>query len=213
MNKNKLCHTRQSGFTLVELMLSMAFLGFLMLFVVTAVMQLIGTYNKGLVYKEINQSGRTIIEELTRNMRVSSPGSIAAPVDGGGKSTGRLCIAGQTYIWNSPKTNNTYASAAGGGKVQGVVRIDDTTGSLCNSTAPLTKPERDKQVVLARSNVEIHDFSLKRADNGRLITFTVVFSSTGDNAPTPGTNDCPTGRLGEYCAVAEFNEITVSTRR
>lgn len=210
--------TRSSkGFTIVELMFSMAFLGFLMLFIIAAIIQLIGTYNKGLVYKEINQSGRTIIEELTRNIRVSSPSSINSTQVEGGLDRGRVCLAGQAYVWNTPTTNprNRYTAATGGAEITGVIRVNDTAGTACipNMSGALPAIDANQQVVLARSNVAIHRFSLQRADAGRLINFSVVFSSTGDNAPVPATDECPAGRLGEYCAVAAFNNVTVATRK
>ncbi len=199
--------TRAQGFTLVELMLAMAFLGFLLLFIVVAMIQLIGTYNKGLAYKEINQAGRTITEELTRNIRTSG----SAAVNSQYVARGRLCVAGQAYIWNSPTTAplNQYQNT--NEAIDGVIRVPDTAGQYCSGDATPPAVDRSQETVLARGNVQIRELTAKSADNGRLITLNILFSTSGDNAPPNGSNECLPGRLGEYCAVAAF-DITVANR-
>lgn len=196
-----------SGFTLVELMLAMAFLGFLLLFIVVAMIQLIGQYNKGIVIKEINQAGRTITEELTRNIRTSG----VAAVNSQYIDRGRLCVAGQAYVWNSPTTTPRNKYQTSGQEVAGMIRVADTAGQYCTGGATPPAIDRSRETVLARSNVEVRQLRASSADNGRLVNLSIIFSSSGDNAPPAGSNQCQPGRLGTFCAVAEF-DITVANR-
>lgn len=48
------------GFTLIELMLAMAFISFLLLFMVAAILQVTRLYVKGSAIRQINQTGRQL---------------------------------------------------------------------------------------------------------------------------------------------------------
>ncbi|MBL8160026.1 hypothetical protein JNJ66_06245 [Candidatus Saccharibacteria bacterium] len=196
-----------AGFTLVELMLSMAFLAFLLLFIVVAMIQLIATYNKGLVYKEINQAGRTITEELTRNLRVAG----AATINTQYSDYGRLCVGGQSYIWNAPDTQPRNRFTGNGEEIGGVIRVPDTAGRYCSGGTNPPAVDRAGMTIMAHSNVEIRHTVTHYGDNGRLTRIKILFSSSGVNAPPPGSDECQPGKLGEYCATAYF-DITVANR-
>lgn len=191
-----------SGFTLVELMFATAFLAFMLLFIVTAMLQYMAVYNKGLTYKAINQTGRTVFEEVTRSIRVSG-------ADVGNVDEGRLCVGGQAYVWNSPATAaggefNTYS---GGDRIEGIIRLPDSTGQLCNEeSGPLLPGAEDEQTVIASSRVSVQKFIGQSADNGALYHLEMVLGTSGANAPnnTASGITCPPGRDGQYCAVASF---------
>ena len=61
-----------SGFTLVELMLAMAFVSVLLLSVAMVAVQAGKIYNRGTVMKTVNQSGRTISDVIRRDFLQSS---------------------------------------------------------------------------------------------------------------------------------------------
>lgn len=196
---------KKNGFTLTELMLAMAFLAFVLIFVVTALLQYMSTYNKGLVYKEINQAGRTIFEEVTRAMRSSSANIKVM-------DKGRLCVGGQAYVWNRPSgTNNRYVTP--NTQIQGIIRVPDSTGNLClESAGVLPNVPRPGEVVVARPNVAVQSFTASSGDREKIYSLNLVLSTSGDNAPTTGTLECPPGREGEFCAVASF-DTNISTRK
>ncbi|HEX6462361.1 MAG TPA: hypothetical protein VFZ58_03795 [Candidatus Saccharimonadales bacterium] len=199
---------KKSGFTVIELMLAMAFLAFVLLFVVTALLQMMRTYNKGLIYKEINQAGRTISEELVRNLRTAKPGSVNIQQ----QTKGRLCIGGQTYAWNTGSSDqNKYTDNT---PVAGIIRVTDTGGSLCTETSGvLADIPRTETTDLAGGAVQMQRFSLQQADGGNISIITMFLSTTGENAPTieAGEIICPAGSAGEFCAVADLS-TTVTTR-
>ncbi len=200
---------RKDGFTVIELMLAMAFLAFVLLFVVTALLQMMRTYNKGLVYKEINQAGRTISEELTRNLRTAKPGSVNIQL----QTEGRICLGGQAYVWNSPGSDmNRYAVDRT--PIVGIVRVVDTAKEMCAKPGgTLVDIPRDQTTELAGGAVQMQRFSLQQADNGNISIITMFLSTAGENAPTSEAGEiiCPAGNAGEFCAVADLS-TTVTTR-
>ena len=81
-------HSRESGFTVIELTLAMAFLAFIMLFTTLTIIQMMRTYDKGLTIKQINQSGRTLVEDLSRSVSAG----VASDINTSYIDQGRLCV-------------------------------------------------------------------------------------------------------------------------
>lgn len=98
---------KQKGFTLIELMLAMAFISMLLLAIALTIIQVGVIYNKGMTLKEVNQSARTIDVELRRAVSSSEAFDLSKKfvTDSAG---GRLCLGQNSYIWNYAKaiTNN-----------------------------------------------------------------------------------------------------------
>jgi prepilin-type N-terminal cleavage/methylation domain-containing protein len=108
---------QQKGFTIIELMFAMALLGFILIFSLTVISQLISTYNRGLSLIQINQAIRQLDNDLSKALKFIGPGSVKInffkangerAVDGSGKPdpsnraivAGSLCTKDSTYIWN-----------------------------------------------------------------------------------------------------------------
>lgn len=198
---------RQYGFTLTELMFAMAFLAFLLLFIVNAMVQYMATYNKGLTYKAINQTGRIVFEDMTRAVRVSETGP-----DTNLLSQGRLCISGQTYVWNFGNDNSNQYAGNNSDSIDGIIRVPDTTGELCKDVS--NRPSESEVTVIAPGRVAVQEFIITSADNGGLYHIELVLGTDGEDAPTRqgGNFSCPGGRAGQFCAFAEF-ESQISARR
>lgn len=200
---------KQRGFTLIELMLALSFLAFILIFIVSAMVQYMNTYNKGLVYKEINQAGRTTFEDINRSLRFSSANVSLM-------SKGRLCMGGETYVWNTPTVTNKYEGTVGNVE-EGMIRVPDGAGALCIAdtmgNGPLI-PKLPESDVIAGSNVEVQSFAGTQYDNGGLYKLKLVLSTGGDNRPDNNLGDieCPGGSEGQFCAVAEF-ETFIAARR
>ena len=62
----------KSGFTLIELTLSIAFIGVLLLGIATLVMHLSSIYQKGLSIRAVNSTGQQIIEDIERAVNGAS---------------------------------------------------------------------------------------------------------------------------------------------
>ena len=101
----------KSGFTLIELMLAMAFIAMLLLAIAMLVINVSTTYNKGLSLKEINQASREIAADLDRSLTATS--ALDIPTDGSNTSNivsvkdsgvvtgGGFCTGEYSYLWNT----------------------------------------------------------------------------------------------------------------
>lgn len=90
------------GFTLIELMLAMAFISVLLIGIAMTVIQISTIYNKGLGLKEVNQVARDIASDVRISISGAQPLVLAndyvtTP------SGGRLCLGSVSYIWNTAK--------------------------------------------------------------------------------------------------------------
>ncbi len=86
-------HTKTAGFTLVELLIAMAFFGFILIFMTTGFIIVNRAYNKGITVKLIQDEGRKLVEELTREIRATSA------VD---SNANCFVVNGYRYFWTIP---------------------------------------------------------------------------------------------------------------
>lgn len=140
---------RRYGFTLVELMLAMAFVSVLLLAIATIAIQAGKLYNRGLTLKSINQSGREISDSLRRDFLQANAGKISGNARsavvmvqaGGADRSGRLCLGDYSYVWNVPKVVSGEVKAGAGiitevggphsGRPINFARVIDPDGMLC----------------------------------------------------------------------------------
>lgn len=61
-------YKKQSGFTMVELMLAMAFVAVLLILIAVSIIYISRIYNKGITIRELNQVGRTVSDDLLRSV-------------------------------------------------------------------------------------------------------------------------------------------------
>lgn len=227
-------NTQQSrGFTLIELMLAMAFLSFILVFMSLTLVQMIRTYDKGLTTKQINQAGRTVTEDISKSMRGEQPGRIVLT----NVPNGRLCIGNVMYIWNpvfigsrvSPTPNQepddyTFASpAAPITMARQYLANPSTTCNTANLTNyTVTRDQNNYSLLGDRARVMwagvtpsadgrlveltfiMGTYDITEQANIKASTFTDVF-----NSPTfvSGQPTCKSGGAGNYCAFSEFSTI------
>lgn len=98
---------KQDGFTLIELVLAMAFISVLLLGIAMTIIQVGAIYNKGMTLKEVNQSSRDIADDFKRTVGTAQTVSLATdyvPVIVSGDTVGgRLCFGSYSYAWNYAK--------------------------------------------------------------------------------------------------------------
>ncbi len=207
-------HTKQSGFTLVELTLAIAFIAFLVMFTVMATLQVLKTYNKGLAVKEINQSARTIVEEISRNVRTGTTASI---ITGLTATQYRTCINGTSYIWNVAGGNlNKYSST--GNPAVTFVRANDSGQSLCAQSGgvyPNVDPANATQLLSNR--VWVQSLTIVENSTTDLATITLQLS-TADDPLSPLLEADPSGGVrckgqagDQFCAVGTLT-TTIAMR-
>lgn len=197
---------KNQGFTLVELTISAAFIAFILIFILAAIVQVISNYNKGLAVKQINQTARTIIEEMGRLAQSASTGTVNTAY----LSNGRVCMGGVSYVWNIKGADTNKDSS---GKAVGMVRVNDASGSLCSLALPAVDVSDMSE--LLSGQVWVQQVNVAVSSNQELIDISLVLSTSAPNNPT-GTDPslgavCEGGHDSQYCAVATFM-TTVTTK-
>lgn len=207
---------QQAGFTLVELLLALAFVAFVLIFATTTIIQVMRTYNKGLAVKEINQTARAAMEDMTRIVKVSNPNAIvtSAATNNPSTSKARVCFGGVSYVWNF--TNASLNKYTDNSRIN-FARVNDPGSALCiatNGTYP--KVNKAEATELLSDNVWVQQLSIASSGGG---TFYDIFIqlSTVDDPASPAINYnwanpnpeqrvmCKGGNEGQFCAVANFS--------
>jgi len=225
-------YSHTAGFTVVELMIAVAFISLLLLAIAATVMQIGAIYNKGVTMKSVNQAGRDIVADIKRTIGESQSFDIAdayKPHDfnlGSGGSTdydgGRLCTGIYTYIWNigkhvnpdDPSSQlNKYAGADSTKPIR-LIRIIDSGGQYCKGDATGEIQYAAATELLSEGNLAVQDFHIERMTNN-LASGTALYSinltisnadteaiSTVDNRCKPPSEDTS---YQDFCAVNDFS--------
>lgn len=200
----------QRGFTITELMFAMAFVSFLLLFGVTVIIQAMQIYNKGLSVRLMTQSGRQVMEDMTRSMRYAGEVRINSDAR-------RLCTGQLSYVWNTPDDTPLNEYAGGGPEIR-LVQVKDPGSVLCDPAAPTNDIVSDNVTVIVPTNLAVQCFTPIAREAGRIIDMDLIISTAGNNEPRVGslnpngytcngstTYECPPGGEGAFCALNEFN--------
>jgi prepilin-type N-terminal cleavage/methylation domain-containing protein len=176
---------KQQGFTLIEMMLAMAFVAMLLLAIALTIVQIANIYNRGSILREINVNSRSIGDELDSAFRSSSSFSLL-PSDNRYVSKawgGRLCLGQYSYIWNygtalaqqdtnrnqysAPNTNdNVYKDANGTVRYEmSFVKVPDAGATYCvpngQGKYPNISPTGAIELLkLGDHNLVLHDFAV-----------------------------------------------------
>lgn len=117
------------GFTIIELMIAVGFIGVLLVAITLVILQIMSLYNKGLTLKEVDSVSRLVVRDMQQSIASSSRFSISyTETDASGTATvktaktlaeaseksvdyynnvagGRLCTGDFSYIWNTGQPN------------------------------------------------------------------------------------------------------------
>lgn len=229
-----MCRSRQAGFTIVELMIAMAFIAVLLLAIAGAVMQVGAIYNKGVTMKSVNQAGRVVLDDMKKAISESSPLNIqyVPQSDQNTVIGGRLCTGHYSYIWNigvhidesNPDSQvNRYDGANNNAKPLRLIKMLDTESRFCNTNAnpPIVVDNavellsagsvqtEDSQTVTG--NLAVQSFHIERLTNNlssgtALYSITIVISDADKEAVLDDSCRPPSDNESnqQYCAVNEF---------
>lgn len=211
---------KQAGFTLVELLLALAFVAFVLIFATTTIIQVMRTYNKGLAVKEINQTARAAMEDMSRIIKVSNANTIVSlattspDVTGASANQGRVCLSSVSYVWNfGSASTNRYTD----GSRVGFARVNDTGGSMClGSPGSYPQVPKANATEMLTGNVWVQQLTVVPGVNGKFYDIFIQFSTSDDPTnpalttswtdPTPANRVvCRGGGVGQFCAVASFS--------
>lgn len=98
---------KEKGFTIVELVLAMAFFSFILLFVVVGFVQINRSYTRGITVKEVQNSTRFILGTISDVIRNADANSITTIND---PRRGRVCADGVRVAWNHFDSAGNYGT-------------------------------------------------------------------------------------------------------
>jgi Tfp pilus assembly protein PilV len=196
--------SKSRGFTVIELLLAMTFLTFILLFVITATIQIMRVYNKGVATKTINQSGRTIVEEMSREIRGANPSTFNTSQ----MSNGRLCLGEVSYIWNLGNTMSGANKYTDNTPIS-FVRVKDPSGLYCD---PSQTPTKAAATELISNTIWVQQVSVIQsvASDSSLVQLRIRLSTSDINSPNVLDNGeyvCSGSRDGDFCAVVDFTTV------
>ena len=205
----------QKGFTLIELLLALAFLAFVLLFIVIAIVQVMRTYNKGLAVKTINQTARATVEDMSRIVAASDINAINTTALG----SGRLCFGGVSYVWNiEDATTNKFAGV--GQPALTFVRVNDAAGAMCTSTAGIyPNVDPTQATALIDGSIWVEKIGVTKTLASSLVDLDLQFATIDDHSSpsliytpsAPQVATCKGGTQGQFCAVARFTTTVAAT--
>lgn len=222
-----------SGFTIIELMIAMAFIALLLLAIAAAVMQIGAIYNKGITMKSVNQAGRLIVSDMKRVIGEAQPFETAdafKPQDhnqGANSSSpdyegGRLCTGIYSYIWNigrhidpdGPSSQANKYAGADSDKPLRLVRVRDNGGQYCKGNARSPVQFSDATELLSEGNLTVQNFHIdaltdNQASGMGLYSISIVISDADQGAINTVDNTCkpPSDDTSyqDFCAVNQFD--------
>lgn len=204
-NKNN-----KAGFTLVELMLAMAFIAILLLAVVGVVIQVGGIYNKGTTMKSVNQASRAVVADMRRTIAESAPFALDTSLK---TAAGRFCTGTYTYVWNKGATQVNRYDGSDSDKPLRLVRVRDSGKQYCAGTATTPIQLSDATELLSYGNLAVQQFDMTQLTTNissgmALYSITLLLSdadngaiSTIDSKCKPPSEDAT---YQNYCAVNEI---------
>jgi type II secretory pathway pseudopilin PulG len=231
MTKN----SKQTGFTVIELILAMGFITALMLGIALAVIQVATTYNKGVTLTEVNQAGRTLSTEVSG--AISQSGKFDVTQHFRSTSTGgRICTGQYTYMWN-------YARALEDNELAQLTHFDGSTEPIyfakvkdpdqlyCQMSSDTqyaaliiaTEDAVDSSELLkpGERDLKVYQFNVALAENGQdalsgqemyAASFTIGagrMSAVDDTDPENVTCRPPADPASDpaYCAIQKFDLV------
>lgn len=170
------------GFTLVELMLSMAFISVLMVAIAMTVIQISNVYNRGITLRAVDQAGRSVSQDIKYTLSSSQVIDVDSTESGGldfisqiqlGGSLnqpdgGRLCTGSYSYIWNTSKglqnVNPINRFETNDDKIH-LVKIRDNSKSYCNivETPQIVKEGASELLASDGKDLAIQSFAISAA--------------------------------------------------
>ena len=232
--------TQQAGFTLIELVLAMAFISALLLAIALTIIQIGTIYNRGMTLKEVNQTSRSLSDELSRSLSASQAFELSAkyvPTTAGG----RLCLGQYSYVWNFGKALQQgdqnlvgYDTPTGKDPIR-FVKLPDPAGLYCAKTPDgaavlyrnIRSADTNATIELLKTGdrtLTIHKFTItsganaKDAATGQQLYNVSYTIGTGDVvALTPDQSSClPPGDPNSdfsYCTVQQFSLVVRAGNR
>ena len=200
-------HTKHAGFTLIELIIALAFVAFIILFAVTTVIQVMQTYNKGISVKQISQAGRATLEDMSRYLQTADPSAVNITAI----ANGRACFGGISYVWNLYNASGPTLNKYDDNSTPTFTRVNDSASAMCNNSSGTYPaiPKAQATDILA-ANVWVMSVAMTRPSVGSpLIDLGVQLAVANDPALSSGQCNFG-GTVGQFCASSNFSTTVIT---
>lgn len=221
---------KQAGFTLVELTIAVAFIGILLLAVVTTALALGHTYQRGTTMRDVNQAGREVMDSMRRDIAASSPSQLKVLLlpNAVNPETARVCTGSASYLINFASHLNSgsgqviRAGTSSSSEAVRLMRVVDGGSANCtvasNGQYGLTVQGTNPQEMLnaqqegGSNNVAVHYLQLSpigNDDESKLYRLTLrigtndVDTTTDERCRSPQEDN----ENFDYCALYDFETI------
>lgn len=190
------------GFTLVELLLSSVFFSFVLLLIIVGFLQITRTYTKGSTIKEIQSTTRSVLQDISRQVRVSDQGSIGTLAPSG-SSPGALCAGNILYLWNHYEGGSLTTAQINGESFK-LARVENA-GLDCESFTEAELLAITDYEELLPENAQLQFLSANQI-LGTTTSITLVLSSleVTDLESTGSTAVCKASVRDQYCSVSRL---------
>ncbi|MBI3983800.1 type II secretion system protein [Candidatus Microgenomates bacterium] len=169
----------EHGFTLVELIVAMAFFGFMLALLSVGVLQIMRMYQSNLSSRRTQQAARLAVEEITREVRSASTA----------ETSNFLCLEGQTRVVLAMGGNNSL--------------VKKSNASDCSDISGA------QNIIDGSDSIQLREFTYTAIQAvgtvGASIQFTLVVT-TGDDALLSGS-DCSAGPGSQYCSSTTYTNV------
>lgn len=201
---------REQGFTIVELLMALAVFSFVLVLVTTVFIQIFRTYARGITRKEVNQSARLLLDDMSSKLKSipSSAQVVSLPANG------RLCFGGYSYVWNPVvKPVGWTDNKINGTTIDTIVRIDgDIGGTACSDLSPNITVGTPRS--LFSNRVGVQTVSATQASQVSGVYTISVTTSTKSTDLLNAANQCKQGIVGsQFCSQITLTETIARRNR
>jgi prepilin-type N-terminal cleavage/methylation domain-containing protein len=209
---NKISLSR--GFTLIELMLAMAFFSSILIVTTSVLVQVLGIYNKGLAVKQMNGVGRMLADDVVR-VGNSARGEVDVQgKDSDGTHPRCMQIGNNVYVWsyqNDVALNKSHYRTSSG--PISFAQLKNPDGG-CPPTATVLLVTAIEPMLSA--SVRVYAGEVKPIGGAtNLLSLRLVLgtysSALSTNNPTLNADgksvQCAASSLGNFCAFGTYETV------
>lgn len=168
------------GFTLIELVVAMAFFTFMMAFLTIGILQIMRIYQAGVSTRRTQQAARVSMEEITREVRNASAIGVA--------QENRLCLEGARVV-DFTRQNDNLIKTTGGG-----------------SCASITNPTQTV-IVDGAQNTQFREFTLSAINNANSVAASVKITLAVTTGAGAGEAFCNPGPGSQFCSTTRYTNV------
>lgn len=211
----------QTGFTLIELLVAMSLFAFVLLVATVGFLQVNRIYHRSNTVAAVQNTTRSVVDDLSRSVRLANPESPIEHVPRGAGDTGIICIGNVVYVYFINFESGTrYSFSSRNQEISGLVRVPSTKDTCAEHNEFFTTgfPNEGDNLGVLDSGFVLRDIQLNSingtADRGFNISATVSFGAddlfeTADRANTKCKGSVERG--SQFCSVSSLQ--TAAFRR